>query len=181
MEYSEAELVRGIENRDSAVYEYMIGKYTKTLYCLACNILSASHSKEDIEECVADVFFDAWIKIAEFDEEIGSFRTWLLILTKYKALSYKRKKRSNSLVDIANVQIEDDVNLENQVMLRQDQQQVMDIINTFAEPDREIFIRRFIKGEKINDLARSLHLSRAAVDNRLLRGRKVIKEGLKYE
>jgi len=64
-------------------------------------------------------------------------------------------------------------------MLRQDLEQVMNIINTFAEPDREIFIRRFIKGEKINDLARSLNLSRAAVDNRLLRGRKVIKEGLK--
>lgn len=181
MEYSEVELVRGIKSRDSAVYEYMIGKYTKTVYWLAYNILSASHSKEDIEECAADVFFDAWIKIAEFDEELGSFRTWLLVLTKYKALSYKRKKSPGIIVDIANIQVEDDNSLERQVVLRQEQEQVMDIINTFAETDREIFVRRFFRGEKINDLARAFNLSRTAVDNRLLRGRKVIKEGLKYE
>jgi len=38
VEYSQVELVRGIRNKDSAAYEYMIGKYTKTIYCLAYNI-----------------------------------------------------------------------------------------------------------------------------------------------
>jgi len=90
LEYSQVELVRGIRNKDSAAYEYMIGQYTKTIYCLAYNILSKSHSKEDIEECVADVFLDAWIKISEFDEKKANFRTWLLMLTKYKALTYRR-------------------------------------------------------------------------------------------
>ncbi|MEN6351181.1 MAG: sigma-70 family RNA polymerase sigma factor [Syntrophomonas sp.] len=181
MEYSQAELVRGIRNKDSGAYEYMISKYTRTIYCLAYGILSRSHSREDIEECVADVFLDAWIKIAEFDEEQANFRTWLLILTKYKALSYKRKRPAVSFVDIENVQLKDHIDLEKRVMLRRDQEQVMDIINSFPKTDRELFIRRFLWGEKINDLARSLNLSRTAVDNRLLRGRKAIKEGLKYE
>lgn len=179
MEYSQADLVRGIKNKDSCAYEYMIHKYTRTVYCLAYSILSQSYSREDIEECVADVFFDAWIKIAEFDEEQANFRTWLLILTKYKALSYKRKRHPVNFVDIAKVELKDDIDLEKQVILRQDQEQVMDIINSFPKTDREIFIRRFLRGEKINDLARSFNLSRAAVDNRLLRGRKAIKEGLK--
>lgn len=181
MEYTQVELVRGIKEKDSSAYEYLIAKYSKMIYCLAYSILSASHSKEDIEECVADVFFDAWIKIGKFNENKGNFRTWLLILTKYKALSYRRQKHADSFANIENVQIKDDINLEKQLMLRQDQEQVMDIINTFQETDREIFIRRFFRGEKINDLARSLKMSRAAVDNRLLRGRKIIKEGLKYE
>ncbi len=181
MEYSQVDFVRGIRNKDSAAYEYMIGKYTKTIYCLAYNILSESHSKEDIEECVADVFLDAWIKIAEFNEEQANFRTWLLILTKYKALTYRRKKRLSNIVDIADVEVTDDINLEKQVILRQDQEQVMEIINSFQKTDREIFVRRFFLGEKINDLARVFNLSRAAIDNRLLRGRKIIKEGLHYE
>ncbi|PKM76562.1 MAG: RNA polymerase subunit sigma-24 [Firmicutes bacterium HGW-Firmicutes-15] len=181
MEYSQVEFVRGIRNKDSAAYEYMIGKYTKTIYCLAYNILSESHSKEDIEECVADVFLDAWIKIAEFNEERANFRTWLLILTKYKALTYRRKKRLGNIVDMADVEIKDDINLEKQVILRQDQEQVMEIISSFQKTDREIFVRRFFLGEKINDLARVFNLSRAAIDNRLHRGRKIIKEGLHYE
>lgn len=181
MEYSQTELVQRLKKRDTDAFEYMVERYTKVVYCLAYNILSGSHGKEDIEECAADVFLDAWIKIAQFDEEQASFRTWLLILTKYKALTYRRKKRLDLVTDIADIRLPDGANLEKQVMLRQEQEQVMNIINSFHETDREIFIRRFFLGEKIDDLARAFNLSRAAVDNRLLRGRKTIKEGLKYE
>lgn len=181
LEFSQTELVQRIKSKESAAYEYMIQKYARTIYCLAYNILSKSHSKEDIEECVADVFLDAWIKIADFDEEKANFRTWLLILTKYKALTYKRRKRPNNVVDIEDFELKDQVNIEKQVLLRQDQEQVMQIINSFPKTDREIFVRRFFLGEKINDLAEFFNLSRAAIDNRLLRGRKIIKEGLHYE
>lgn len=181
MDYSQAELVRGIRNKDADAYEYMIGKYSKTIYGLAYNILSQSHSKEDIEECVADVFLDAWIKIDEFNGEQANFRTWLLILTKYKALTYRRKKCLHKVIDIADVEIKDDLNLEKLVILRQDQEQMIEIINSFQQTDREIFVRRFFLGEKIDDLAKAFDLSRTAIDNRLLRGRKVIKEGLRYE
>lgn len=181
MEYSEFELVRGIINQDEDAYEYMVCKYAKIIFCLAYNILSGSHSKEDIEECVADVFLDAWIKISEFDEERANFRSWLLILTKYKALSYRRRKSPSNVVDIEDVEVKDDHNLEKQVLLRQEQEQVIKIINSFQKIDREIFVRRFFLGEKINDLAEALNLSRSAVDNRLLRGRKTIKEVLQYE
>lgn len=181
MEYSQAELVRRIKNKDMVAYEHMISTYTKMIYYLAYNILSGSHPKEDIEECVADVFLDAWIKITEFDETKANFRTWLLILTKYKALAYRRRKNMNNIVDIKNIEIKDDIDLEKQVFLRQDQEQVMKIINSFQKTDRELFVRRFLMGEKISDLARSFNLSRAAIDNRLLRGRKIIKEALQYE
>ncbi len=93
MEYSQQALVEGIKNQDTLAYEYMISKYTKTIYCLAYTILFPACSKEDVEECVSDVFLDAWLKIDEFDQERGNFRTWLLIKTKYKALTYKRRKR----------------------------------------------------------------------------------------
>ena len=181
MEYSQAELVRRIKNKDMVAYEHMISTYTKIIYYLAYNILSGSHPKEDIEECVADVFLDAWIKITKFDETKATFRTWLLILTKYKALAYRRRKNMNNTVDIKDIEIKDDIDLEKQVFLRQDQEQVMKIINSFQKTDRELFVRRFLMGEKISDLARSFNLSRAAIDNRLLRGRKIIKEALQYE
>lgn len=181
MEYSQSELVCGIRAKNTAAYEYMVSKYTKTVYCLVYNILSESHSKEDIEECVADVFLDAWIKIPKFDEERSNFRTWLLILAKYQALTYRRKKHLGNVLNIDDVVIKDDVNLEKEVFLRQDQEKVMQIINSFQKTDREIFVRRFFLGEKINDLAKAFDLSRAAIDNRLLRGRKLIKEGLHYE
>lgn len=181
LEYSQSALVEGIKNKDTLAYEYMISKYTKTIYCLAYNILYKSLKKEDIEECVSDVFLEAWLKINEFDQEKGNFRTWLLILTKYKALTYKRKRKVKNVISIEKLQLEDNYNLEKQFFLRQDQERVIKIINSFNEIDKEIFFRRYFFGEKISDLANAFNLSRPAVDNRLLRGRKIIKEALNYE
>ncbi|MFZ7102055.1 MAG: sigma-70 family RNA polymerase sigma factor [Peptococcaceae bacterium] len=181
MEYSQNDLVEGIKNKDELAYQNMVGKYTKTVFCLAHNILSPTLNKEDIEECVADIFFDAWMKINEFDQERGNFRTWLLILTKYKALTYKRRKKLISLMNLADFEIKADYNLEQQFFLREDQEKVIEIINSFSKIDKEIFFRRYFFGEKISHLAGAFNLSRSAVDNRLLRGRTIIKEALNYE
>ena len=181
MEYSQSALVEGIKNKDVMVYEYIINKYTKIIYCLAYNILHESLSKEDIEECTSDVFFDAWTKINEFDCEKGSFKTWLLILTKYKALTYKRKKKIIHFTDIEEAELQDSYNLEQEFFLRQDQEKVINVINSFNQTDKEIFLRRYFLNEKISDLANVFNLSRSAIDNRLLRGRKVIKEVLGNE
>lgn len=186
LEYSQSALVEGIKAKDGSVYSYMIEKYTKTIYCLAYHILSPAMGKEDIEECVADVFYDAWVKIDQFDEKRGNFRTWLLTLTKYKALTYKRKKPFIKSVAIEDIEDQNAVgqaiyNIENQFLLRQDQEKVIEIINSFNPIDKELFLRRYFFDEKISDLTKIFNLSRSAIDNRLLRGRKIIKEALKYE
>ena len=181
LEYSQSALVEGIKAKDGSIYSYMIEKYTKSIYCLAYRILSPSMGKEDIEECVADVFFDAWVKIDQFDEKKGNFRTWLLILTKYKALTYKRKKPLINSITIEEAKAQDSCNIEEKVLLRQDQEKVVEIINSFNPIDKELFFRRYFFGETINDLAKVFNLSRSAIDNRLLRGRKIIKEALNYE
>ncbi|AKL97300.1 RNA polymerase sigma-70 factor RpoD [Clostridium aceticum] len=181
MEYSQSTLVEGIKAKDMRAYNSMIEKYTKVVYCLTYNILSPSLNKEDIEECVSDVFLDAWMKIDIFDQEKGNFRTWLLVLTKYKALTYKRKNAGKNVVDIEGFQVEDSYNLEQLFFLRQEQEKVIEVINSFNQIDKEIFFRRYFFDEKINDLAKKFNLSRTAIDNRLLRGRKIIKEVLNYE
>lgn len=181
MEYSQSALVEAIKNKDVVAYEYMIKKYSKTIYCLAYNILSPSLKKEDIEECVSDVFLDAWMKIDKFDQEKGNFRSWLLVLTKYKALTYKRKLSKSKVIDIEDYEIKDSYNLEKQFFLRQDQEKIMKVIHSFNTVDKEIFFRRYFYGEKINDLAEAFHLSRSGIDNRLLRGRKIIKEAFNDE
>lgn len=181
MEYSQNDLVEGIKNKDELAYQYLISKYTKTVYCLAHTILSPTLNKEDIEECVADVFYDVWQKINEFDQGKGNFRTWLLILTKYKALTYKRRKKIVSLASLENFEMKSPYNLEKEIFLREDQEKVIEIINSFSKIDKELFFRRYFFGEKISHLAKAFNLSRTAVDNRLLRGRTIIKEALNYE
>lgn len=181
MEYSQSALVEKLKSKDVDAYEHMVNHYTKVIYCLAYNILHESLAKEDIEECVSDVFVDAWLKINEFNDEKGSFRTWLLILTKYKALTYKRKKKLVHFSSVEALEMKDNYDLEEQFILKGDQEKVIDVINSFNKLDKAIFFRRYFLNEKISDLANAFNLSRSAVDNRLLRGRKVIKEVLNNE
>lgn len=181
LEYSQQKLVEEIKNKNTLAYGHMISKYTKTIYYLAHTILSPACSKEDIEECVSDVFLDAWLKIDEFDPERGNFRTWLLIITKYKALTYKRRNTVTNVVDIEDFEVKANYNLEKEFFLRQDQEKVVETINSFNEMDKKIFFRRYFFNEKISDLAKAFNLSRSAIDNRLLRGRRMIKEALNCE
>jgi len=181
MNYSESELISEIKKRNLNAYEFLIKEYTRPVYYLGYNILNIGNSKEDIEECVADVFLEVWLKINEFDSGRSNFRTWILILTKYKALTYKRKLNKNHLENIDDYQIEEHDVVEKQMIDRETQEKLLETINSFNRTDKELFIRRYFCNEKISDIMQSLGLSRSAVDNRLLRGRKRIKEVLSYE
>ncbi len=181
LELTDLQIAKNIKRKDTKTYEYIVAKYTKQVYYLAYNILHISCTKEDMEECAADVFFEAWNSIEKFDPEKGSFKTWLFMLTKYKALAYKRRLTKQQTITLEDVQPVDTENLETQLISREEQESIISIINNFNNIDKELFIRRYFYNEKINDLMQSLGLTRSAIDNRLLRGRKLIKEALSYE
>lgn len=181
MELNDLQIATNIKNGDTQTYEYIVDKYSKQVYYLAYNILHISCTKEDIEECSADVFAQAWIGIDKYSPERASFKTWLFILTKYQALKYKRKISKEKTVNIDEVLMPNHDDVEKQFIARQDQEKVIDIINEFNEVDKELFLRRYFYGEGIVELMDSLNLTRSAVDNRLSRGRKLIKEVLLYE
>ncbi len=176
MELTDVQIAQNIQKGDIKTYEYIIETYSKQVYYLAYNILHISCTKEDMEECAADVFAEAWLNINKFDPERASFKTWLFILTKYKALKYKRKISKEKTVNIDDLPIIDNENIEKKIIARQDQEKVIDVINQFNDVDKELFLRRYFYNEKICDLMKSFNLTRSAIDNRLLRGRKLIKE-----
>ena len=100
MDFSETELISEIKKRNEEAYRFMIKEYTKVIYYLAWRILQNVCTKEDLEECVSDVFLDIWLKIDELDQERGNFKTWILMLTKYKALKYRRRHTKHDVMSI---------------------------------------------------------------------------------
>jgi len=182
MELTDLQIQSGIKRKDENVYEYIIEKYGKQVYYVAGNIMRGCGSKEDIEECAADAFFKAWNTIDSYNPEKSGFKTWLLIITKYMALDYRRRILKLSTVNIDDLRLEQpEYDVSERVIGRLEQERLIGVINGFGNVDKELFIRRYFYGEKINDLADSLRLSRSAIDNRLLRGRKIIKEAFSYE
>ncbi|MGE6228015.1 hypothetical protein [Paenibacillus chitinolyticus] len=59
MEKSEEWLVRGMSKQNPAALEAIMDLYASNIYGLVHRILQGAVSREDIEECVSDVFA-AW-------------------------------------------------------------------------------------------------------------------------
>lgn len=178
MPYSESELISEMKHQNQLAFDSMIGQYTKPVYYLVCNILNIGNSKEDIEECVSDIFVEAWEKIDRYDPQKGTFRKWLLMLAKYQALNYKRRLEKHSVDYLEDYMETELVDTQTDFLEREAQQMIVETIETFSDLDRQLFIRRYFFGEPISALMQSMNLSRPAIDNRLLRSRNKIKEAL---
>ncbi len=182
--YLDDEIVQLIKNRNPFGLEKLIEQYTSAAYSLVFRILGGISSREDIEECTSDVFTEVWNSIEEFNSERGSFKTWILIKTKYKALEYRRRliklstkqyqPSENEILECANSKL-DETTVEDEVLKREKLRHIIDAVNEFNELDRKIFNRRYFLYEDIESIANRYNLTRQAVDNRLLRCRKKLK------
>ena len=153
--------------------------YMNSVCGLAKGILLSVGSEEDVEECVQDVFLDAWNNIEKFSPQRGTFKTWLLILCKSRALN-KRKSLINKgkIIQLDEKLTSSKENLEENYLAREGKENVIEEIKSFNAIDREIFVRRYILEQSIEEICSVMNLSRQAVDNRLWRGRKQLRESL---
>ncbi|USG66404.1 sigma-70 family RNA polymerase sigma factor [Brevibacillus ruminantium] len=180
MSISDENLTAELKKRNPAALEYAMNLYGKHVYALAHRIMGGMGKREDIEECVSDVFITAWKKIGEFDESKGSWRTWLLILAKYKALDYRR-----ALQRRAKAPSPDDppaqMPVEDVVISRERSAEIVRLVDSLSEPDRTIFIRRYFSYESMETIATAMGLTKRAVENRLFRTRQILKQQLQPE
>lgn len=186
MDNGDREIVKMLLDKNALGLELVIDKYSSMVYALIHRIMGKEARREDIEECTSDVFVDVWNSIEEFDEMRGTFKTWVLIKAKFKALDYRRKINRRYMVetecdevDIEAQRIHRDKNeVEEQLLRKEDYKRVLGALKELNETDREIFKRRYFLYEDIESIAEKYNLSRSAVDNRLWRGRKILREFL---
>nr|WP_284703730.1 sigma-70 family RNA polymerase sigma factor [Clostridium swellfunianum] len=156
--------------------------YMGSVYGLAKSILINTGTEQDIEECVQDVFIEAWNNIDKFDESRGSLKTWILILCKYKALNKKKALiKKNNIIDIEALQLSSKEDIEENILLKERKDEVIEVIKSFNPIDKEIFLRRYFMEQSIEYICGYMKLSRQAVDNRLWRGRKRLREIIEIE
>lgn len=180
MEHSEDQLVCLIKKRKPKALEKVMDLYMSSVYSLAKEILFCIGSEEDMEECIQDVFIDVWNNIEKFNPERGALKTWVLILCKSKALN-RRKALINKrkVIELDERLAASKESLEENYLAEESREKIVEAINSFNAADREIFLRRYILDQSIEEICIAMNLTRQAVDNRLWRGRKQLKESLK--
>lgn len=179
------DIIHGIKNQSNDCLNLLIDDYGRLIYAVINSILNTRYDKESIDECFDDVLLNIWNNIDCFDYKKGNFKNWIISISKFKAIDYKRKnnrfiQKNNSISD----DIHGNENIEEDFIVSQEAAEVAELFKRLSQQDRIIFIRRYLSEESIDDIAKSMNLSKEYIYNRISRGKKklrALKEAGLYE
>lgn len=181
MKVGEDNFICKLKHKDSRALEYAFDKYCNYVYKIVFSVFGSEKYLTYMDECINDIFMCLWNNIDKFDEKKGNFKYWFKAMAKYKAINYKKKIIKGQNADyMENYIFESSQQVENQIISKENKDEIIKAIKELKDLDRKIFIKRYLVGEDIVDIADSLGVRRSVVDNRLSRGRKVLRKKLQF-
>lgn len=166
-----------MRRKDEKSLEYIIDIYSSLVNGIVRRVLGPLKNEGIIEECISDVFLSVWNNIDKFRGDNDNFKSWIGGISKYKAIDYYRKySTEKGNTEIIDNSISNGENLEENIIKGIETRNVMRLINELKEPDKSIFVMKFLfgySGQKISD---ALGLTVSNINTRVSRERKRLKE-----
>lgn len=170
-----------LQNKKEDALDYVIEHYSSFVNAIAYKILS-DINKDAIEECVNDVFLAIWQNAKQFEGQPEDFKKWIGMLTKYKAIDIFRrleKQQAREKGDEELSQKPDVKETEREFLKKEQRNDLLLAISCLESVDRDIFMMKYFLQLTNTEIAEALHLSKAAVENRLYRGKKKLATSIK--
>lgn len=179
---SEQEVLELLHTNPQKGFEIIISKYTGLMYAIAYSKLSSVCTREDIEECVSDIFALFYEQRAVIDLSRGSIKAFLMILAKRTAIKLFKKTCSCSieLTSIDNETLSQEYLISKEdtvepVIEKETRLMLIRAVKALEEPDCTIILRRYYLGETAKEIAKRVNLSQNAVEKRIARNLKKLK------
>ena len=208
-DWSDDDLALRLRERDPESLETLISRYSREIFYFIRLVLDGIGVAQDAEECVNDLFVAVWQEIDSFDAGRGTLRTWLTMRSKYIALDRRRQLCRRQTHNLQSADESRPWNsaesaggrksagwgyeYDNRVLLPPHPEASMEslleqserreelrlALATLPELDRYLIYQRYFKFASTEELAAKTGLTRHAVDTRLWRARKSLREALK--
>ena len=88
-------IIKYIKKKKQKGLEMLIDEYSGLVASVVRKNLGKLINYE--EECISDVFLAIWDNIDSFDKDKNSFKNWICVIAKYKAINYKKKYLDKSI------------------------------------------------------------------------------------
>ncbi|MEO7022220.1 MAG: sigma-70 family RNA polymerase sigma factor [Ktedonobacteraceae bacterium] len=207
--WSDEDLALRLQQRDPEALETLISRYSRELFYFIRLVLDGIGVAQDAEECVNDLFVAVWQEIDTFDVVRATLRTWLTMRAKYIALDRRRqlcRKQTHSLQSAdenrqwatggmgghkalswggherdmrATLPPHPEASMENLLEQSERREELRLALATLPELDRYLIYQRYFKDATTEELAAKTGLTRHAVDTRLWRARKSLRDAFK--
>lgn len=165
----------------------LIDQYGSLVYAIVLNKLKHTAGREDIEDCVSDVFVEIFKSIGDYNTSNGSLKGYISIIAKRTAIdtyrrlvNYHGKHISIDEGEEDSI-ISDDFSVEDNIEKKSARELLWQKIRSLGEPDKTIIIQQFFYDKSAEEISKLVSMTTAAVHKRSIRARQYLKKILIQE
>lgn len=195
-EWTDEALYKGLVAREARALEALIRRYSREMSYFIRIVLEGVGTLQDAEECANDLFIAAWREIDSYDPARASLRTWLTMRAKYIALDKRRQvqrrhagvisldggERTKSSGESSPQEIPalylSDNSMEGLVEQQERREELERALGELNSLDRRLVLMRYFQLTPTEQICAETGLTRQAIDTRLWRARKALRDAL---
>jgi RNA polymerase sigma factor (sigma-70 family) len=194
-EWTDEALYKGLVAREARALEALIRRYSREMSYFIRIVLEGVGTLQDAEECANDLFIAAWREIDSYDPARASLRTWLTMRAKYIALDKRRQvqRRHAGVISLDGERKQSsgesngsevpalylsDNSMEGLVEQQERREELEGALNELNSLDRRLVLMRYFQLTPTEQICAETGLTRQAIDTRLWRARKVLRDTL---
>jgi RNA polymerase sigma factor (sigma-70 family) len=194
-EWTDEALYKGLVAREARALEALIRRYSREMSYFIRIVLEGVGTLQDAEECANDLFIAAWREIDSYDPARASLRTWLTMRAKYIALDKRRQvqRRHAGVISLDGERKKSsgesngsevpalylsDNSMEGLVEQQERREELDRALNELNALDRRLVLMRYFQLTPTEQICAETGLTRQAIDTRLWRARKALRDTL---
>lgn len=169
---SDEHLLQQVLRRDPVALAQLYQRHGSAVYALAHYIL---RDRAVAEELTQEIFLTVWNKAEQYREQQARFRTWLLSITRHRAIDYLRQRRRRIRADLS---LDDATVAEERAPLSEpvDTQRELHLLLQHLPPEQRTAIEMcYLQGYTHEEIAAQLQVPLGTVKSRILLGLKKLR------
>ncbi|MGL5067911.1 MAG: RNA polymerase sigma factor [Sarcina sp.] len=155
-----------VKKGDKLSANKLIELYYKDVYRY---VYKQNQCKETSKDLTQDIFISMLRSIHSYDERKSSFKTWIYKVASNKIIDFYRSKyyKYKTIVDeIEEYKLYSDIDIEKSFLLKEDANEIMEILNTMESGIQEIFRLKVFADISFREIAVLTNLSESTVKTR---------------
>lgn len=169
-------LLQQVIRRDAAALQHLYQRHGNAVYALAVYILREPAVAEELTQ---EIFLTVWNKAEQYQVEQARFRTWLLSITRHRAIDLLRRRSRRIHPDFS---LDDVTVAEERAPVTEaidTQRELHLLLRHLPEAQRLAIELCYLQGFTHEEIAAQLHVPLGTIKSRILLGLKKLREMMK--
>lgn len=176
MKINDTNFIEQLKRKNPKALDYVIDGYSSLINGITIKTLISIGDRGIIDECVSDIIIAIWNNSHKFKGDKNKFKSWIAAIAKFKSIDYYRKYSKVLNNEIIDENLTSGKSTEDYFIEELESSKLISIIEGLDEPDRSIFVRKFLLDEKSKSISEALGLTVSNINTRISRGKEKIRK-----